>query len=159
MANIASKIEEMMDEPCYLIDIFPYTVPKTPDGRYFAVEEYFQQNRREWNEKFGRLLLKLYCYYDFWVSSGEESAENPQPDLLAQWIGRCLEGRRGLLHIVLPQCNSMIVLSGDDLYMSLYHPDPRLKGLIAQLAGAEGLFFYPAPETPGRMESEKPRCF
>ena len=43
MANIAAKIEEMMDEPCYLIDIFPYTVPKTPDGRYFAVEEYFQQ--------------------------------------------------------------------------------------------------------------------
>ena len=84
MANIAAKIEEMMDEPCYLIDIFPYTVPKTPDGRYFAVEEYFQQNRREWNEKFGRLLIKLYLYYDFLVSEWKVSDEITQTDLLAQ---------------------------------------------------------------------------
>ena len=61
MVDIISKIDELLEKPCYLIDIFPYTVPETADRRYFRVEEYFQKNRKEWNEKFCRLLLKLYC--------------------------------------------------------------------------------------------------
>ena len=31
------------------------------------------------------------------------------------------------------------MLSGDDLYLRVYHPDRRLAELLAQLAGAEGL--------------------
>ena len=148
MADIISKIDELLEKPCYLIDIFPGTVPKTADGRYFAIEEFLQANRREWNEKFRRLLLKIYCYYDFWVSFGAESAENPEPRLFAKWIQDCFEGawkERDYMNIILPDCNAMVILNGDDLYMSVYNPDNRLMELISQLAGAEGFFFYKAP--------------
>lgn len=148
--NIISKINELIDKPCYLIDIFPCTVPETSDGRYFKVEEYFQENRKDWNEKFCRLLLKLYCYYDFWVSAGGKFAKNPEPRLLAEWIRHCFaEDRRerDFIHIILPDCSAMVILYGDDLYMSLYNPDMRLMELTSQLAGAEGFFFYKAPES------------
>ncbi len=150
MADMISKIDELIAKPCYLIDIFPYTVPETADRRYFMVEEYFQRNRQEWNEKFRRLLLKLYCYYDFWCLFGEELAENPKPDLLAEWIGHCVEGdwkERDHINIILPACNAMMILNGDDLYMSVYNPDGQLMDLISQLAAAEGFFFYEAPGT------------
>lgn len=148
MTEVISKIDELIEKPKYLIDIFPRTVPQTQDRRYFAVEEYFQANRGGWNEKFCHLLLKLYCYYDFWVSAGEEIAENPEPRLLAEWISHCFEGEwreRDYINIILPECDAMVILNGDDLYMIVYNPDDQLKALIAQLAGAEGLFFYEAP--------------
>lgn len=149
MADLVSKIDELLHKPCYLIDMFPRTVPAKPDKRYFAVEEYFQKNRRELNGKFCRLLLKLYCYYDFWVSAGENSAENPDPGLLTEWICHCFEREWREwddMQIILPECNAMVTLNSDDLYMILYHPDQQLKELISQLVGAEGLFFYKAPE-------------
>ena len=145
MVDIISKIDELLEKPCYLIDIFPYTVPETADRRYFRVEEYFQKNRKEWNEKFCRLLLKLYCYYDFWCSCGEELAENPEPDVFAQWILHCFEGdwkERDYIKIIIHTCNAMVILNGDDLYISVYNPDRQLMELISQLASAEGFFFY-----------------
>lgn len=148
MDDIISKIDELIEKPCYLIDIFPYTVPTAAGRRYFAIEEYFQANRREWDEKFRRLLLKLYCYYDFWVSFGEESAKNPEPHLFAGWIQECFKGNwreRDYMNIILPECNAMVILNGDDLYLRLYNPDKRLMELVSQLAGAEGFFFYKAP--------------
>lgn len=150
MDDIISKIDELIEKTCYLIDIFPCTVPETPDRRYFMVEEYFQKNRTEWNRKFCNLLLKLYCYYDFWVSAGEKLVKNPEPDLLAEWIWHCFEGdwrKRDYINIILPACNAMLILNGDDLYMTLYNPDKQLLDMISQLAGAEGFWVYKAPGT------------
>ena len=150
MDDIIAKIDELIERSCYVIDIFPCRVPKTSDGRYFKVEEYFQNNRAEWNKKFCDLLLKLYCYYDFWVSTGEELAKNPEPDLLAQWIWHCFEGdwkERDYINIILPACNAMVILNGDDLYMTLYNPDQQLLDILSRLAGAEGCFVYKARDT------------
>jgi len=149
MTDIISKIDELMGKPCYLIDIFPCTVPETPDRRYFAIEELFQNDRAELDKKFCRILLKLYCYYDFGVSAGEKTAENPEPSQLIKWVRRCFEGdwrKRDYIHIILPDCNAMVILNGGDLYMSVYNPDKRLMELISQLADAEGCFFYKAPK-------------
>ncbi len=152
MEKILSKIDELLEKPCYLIDIFPRTVPGSRDGRYFKVEEYLQKNRGVWNEKFCTLLLKLYCYYDLWVSAGEELAENPEPEVLAGWIRHCFDGgwkERDYINIILPKCSAMVILNGDDLYLRLYGPDEQLLDLVSQLAGAEGLFVYKAPGTQG----------
>ena len=138
MDNILSKIDGLLEKPCYLIDIFPRTVPETPDRRYFAVEEIFQRSRPELVERFCRILLKLYCYYDFLLVDGAACTENPAPAAL-------LERAAGDLTLLLPVCGALVMLSGDDLYLRVYHPDRRLAELLAQLAGAEGLFFYRAP--------------
>ena len=150
MNDIISKIDELIEKPCYLIDIFPCTVLETPDRQYFKVEEYFQKNRTEWNRKFCNLLLKLYCYYDFLVSAGEKLIKNPEPELLAEWIWHCFEGdwrERDYINMILPACNAMVILNGDDLYMALYNPDKQLLNMISQLAEAEGFFVYKAPGT------------
>lgn len=150
MSDIISKIDELIEKPCYLIDIFPDTVPETSDRRYFVIEEYFQNNRKDWNKKFCNLLLKLYCYHDLWISSENELSKNPEPNLFVEQIQHCFEGdwrKRGYINIILPKCNAMVILNGDDLYMSLYNPDEQLKDLMSQMARAEGFFFYKAPRT------------
>lgn len=151
MTDIIEKIDALIEKPRYLVDIFPGAVPRTDDRRYFEIEEYFQKNRGELNEKFCRILLKLYCYYDFWVSTGEENVKNPRPDQLVQWVRHCFAGdwrERDYINIILPDCDAMAILNGDDLYMIFCNPDRQLMELVSQLAGAEGLFFYRAPESP-----------
>ena len=44
-ADIISKIDELIEGPVYLVDIFPGTVPRKPDNRYLEVEECFQHSR------------------------------------------------------------------------------------------------------------------
>ena len=151
-ADAISKIDELIEGPVYLIDIFPGTVPPKPDNRYFGVEEFFQHNREEIDKKFTSILLKLYCYYDFWISawrSEHEVFENPDLDQLTSLIKHCFAGEwksKEYINIILPECNSMIILNGDDLHMRVYHPSEYLKSLILELAQSEGLFFRKVSE-------------
>lgn len=151
-ADMISKIDELIEGPISLIDIFPGTTPAKDNNRYFAVEEFFQRNRAEIDRKFTNILLKLYCYYDFWISawrSEHEVFENPDLGQLTSLIQHCFAGEwkaRDYINIILPECNSMIVLNGDDLYMGVYHPSERLESLISELAQSEGLFFHKVPE-------------
>lgn len=143
-----TEIDRLQEKPCWLIDTFPATVPQKADGRYFEVEEYLQAHRRRLNDSFCRLLLKLYCYYDFTVINDREALVNPPPAQLAEEITRCFAGEwkaRGYLNILVPECDAMVILNGDDLYMILHSAHKGLEKLVSQLAAGEGLFFYPAP--------------
>lgn len=147
-----SKIDELIKEPVYLIDIFPNTVPFKPNNRYFEIEEFLQNNREEIDRKFISVLVKLYCYYDFWIASWlpeYETCENPDSTKLISLIKHCFEGElklRGYIDIFLPECNSVIILNGEDLYMSVYNPTEHLKEIISELSQSEGLFFRKVSE-------------
>lgn len=146
--DINSRIDELIEKPRWLIDIFPRSIPPGDVGRYLAVEERFQRHRKGINRRFSNLLLKLYCYYDFAVSHSDGCVEDPSPKKLLRLIERCFEGeprQRDYINILLPRAGAMIILNGDDLYMTMYGPDDELKALTAELAHAEGLFFYEAP--------------
>lgn len=147
MIDVISEIDNLIETTPFLIDIFPEQIPPKEDKRYFDIEEYFQMHRTEFNKKLTHILLKLYCYYDFLISAEDAIIENPTPSQLLSLINHCFEGEwrsRDYINVILPECHSMIILNGDDLYMTLYNPDERLKGLISSLVYAEGLFFYKA---------------
>ena len=143
--GLSDRIDAFMNKKAYLIDIFPKTVPQKADNRYFAVEEFFQQNRSEFERKLTAIILKLYCYYDFTVNSEEKISENPTIAELIMLLKKCFSGESGYINIVLPECDAMISLNNDDLYMTAYNVSSELMELIAQLVNAEGLFLYEAP--------------
>lgn len=143
--DILEKIDELIEKPRYLMDFLPAFSMPVDDDRCFAIEEYFQSHRAEINRKFTNILLKLYCRYDFVVSSGEQVYENPSVPHLLSLIAHCFDGpweSRDYINIVLPQCDAMITLNGDDLFLILHDPDDALKSFASELARSEGLFFY-----------------
>ncbi|MBQ4046698.1 MAG: hypothetical protein II627_09610 [Lachnospiraceae bacterium] len=153
--DIESKIDELLEKPAFLVDIFPCTVPAKPDNRYFAVEKYFQKSREELGRKFLFILLKLLCYYDLALVSDDDVYENPEPDQLAALIQACFGPRPAEeampgdhINILLAEKNAMIALDRDDQSMVVYGADDSLKEMIGSLARAEGLFFYKAPDFP-----------
>ena len=141
--EILDRIEELLERPCWVIDLLPYRVPEESAGQYFAVEEYFlkdPQNGRL-RQCFAQILLKLNCYYDFLVYLNDgETVENPSPERLEETILH----NRGIVDIVLKE--AMIVVRHDDTYMSVYDPDERLLNILKPLAAANGLFLWKADQ-------------
>ena len=143
--ELSDRIDTLMDKKAYLIDIFPKTVPQKVDNRYFAVEKFFHRNRSEFERKLTYIILKLYCYYDFITDSEDKIAENPTIEELTLLLEKCFSGKLGYINIVLPECDAMMSLNKDDLYMTAYNVSSELQELLAKLVNAEGMFFYEAP--------------
>ena len=62
------RIEELLNQPYWIIDIFPYQVPKDSPGQYFAVDSYIRKRQlSEIKDRHINLILKLNCYMDITV--------------------------------------------------------------------------------------------
>ena len=134
-------------EEYWVIDFLPVLVPADGVGQYFAVEEYLRSSEegKEIYERFVRLLLKLNCYDDLCVTSGEddEPVINPEPAQLADLVCACRKPGYGLC--MRTGSAAVITLNSEDLYMTLYEPDDDLLRLMGMLCASEGLFLRKMP--------------
>ena len=139
MKTIRKKVEELLEKPYRVIDILPEQVPAETPGRYFAVERYYLEPARyaDIRKRFADIVIKLYCYYDLIVLLGDadEPLVDPEPEQLADWI------ESAKLHMcILIGEDSLLMISTDDLYMTLFNADESLTARIELLAKANGLF-------------------
>ena len=129
------EIEDYLETPYWVIDILPKQVPANSRGQYFEIEKYYleQPQLDIIYKKFTDILLKLNCYEDMDFSSdGENWNTNP---LL-------------MLYIDMKPIDVMIIVSGDDTYMTVYHPTTEILELLGSIAASEGLFLWkPDQET------------
>lgn len=138
-----AHIDTLLNTPCYLIDILPLQVPANCGGQYFTIDAYFRRTKtlRTFYQKITTILLKLNCYYDFEVHNNKKHRKNPTPENLKKQIKTCINSRNGSISIFVNGENTMIVINGDDLHVSIYNPDKTMKALLRKLTKSEGLFF------------------
>ena len=132
--------EALLEKEYRIIDILPRLVSAERGEAYHAAERFFlaQPRLKALYGHFASVLAKLSCYYDLALSSGEDWAHAPAPQVLWARIVACADG--GWCNVLLPAEEALITLSGGDLYMTLYHPSEELAETVRQLAAAEGLF-------------------
>ena len=58
------SIEELLEQPYYIMDILPMQVPTDSGRQYFKVEQYYLNHVERLSCLFADVLLKLNCYYD-----------------------------------------------------------------------------------------------
>ena len=137
-------IEEYLQMPYWVIDILPKQVPENGSGQYFRVEEFFLRPPQinAIYRKFTNILLKYNCYDDIDVSSdGEIWTTNPAPKDVEAMVLQCMSDKK-MLYIILSSADAMITISGDDTYMTIYHPTEEAIELLSSLASSEGLFVW-----------------
>ena len=66
------SIEELLEQPYYVMDILPRQVPADSGGQYFKVEEYYLKDMGRLCRQYADVLLKLNCYYDLAFSHDAE---------------------------------------------------------------------------------------
>ena len=70
------KIEDLLQTPCWIIDILPMQVPEKSPGQYFAIEDYFlKEQMAVIRQKHANVILKLNCYRDIEL----DGEKNPKP--------------------------------------------------------------------------------
>lgn len=133
--------EDLLSKPFWIIDILPKQVLADAGRQYFKIEKYFltPPHVDAIYQKFADVLLKLNCYYNIMVRVVDDDKwiENPAPEDLTQMM---LEHKQ--LNVILKNQKTMISISGDDHYITLYNPDKETLELINSLATAEGLHVW-----------------
>ena len=141
-------VEELLEGPCWIVDILPEQVPADAAGQYFAVERYFLQPERivPLRRKYAEILLRLNCYVDMAVSfdSCASWETNPDPETFAERVTG-LSGNE-FLRAVFAEQNAMIDYDHNDTYLTVYDPGAALLGKARALAAAEGLFVWSPPQ-------------
>lgn len=143
------SIEDFFEKPYWVIDILPKQVPdwrqkSESKGQYFRIEDFFLKHPQidYIHKKFTNILLKLNCYEDVEVSQdGEEWMKNPDPEVWEAIFLTFLSGK-DMLYILLKSEETLITVSGDDTYMTVYHPSEKTLDLLTSLVVSEGLFIW-----------------
>ncbi len=138
--------EDYMKGPYWLIDILPEQVPTAGGGNYFAVERYLRGSThiKEIYKRFAGLLIKLNCYYSLKISrSGLDGwSEENDPTSLKNAVKSLIKPRVTGRYLYVKAGDALIMINGDDLFMTLYGADDELLALIKEFASAEGLFVW-----------------
>lgn len=145
----ADRIDNLLETPCHLIDIYPIQVPENSPGCFFRINDWILDNEYEQLAgKFFRMLLKLNCYHDLTVCHEDRIEKNPAPDLLRKRVRKCFSAKqrkRGYMNVFVDTDRAMLVLNGDDPWAAVYNADKELLALLEMLADSEGMFVRKAP--------------
>ena len=130
-------IDELLQKPYWIIDIFPEQVPADSPGQFFAIEKYYLEKERirAIKQKHINLILKLNCYRS--ISIDEDSVIDSDPEYIDA------EMRRRYLYVFID--DAMILSEPEDTHMTVFNPDEKLLELIKAIAAGEGLFVWQPP--------------
>ena len=144
-------VEELLEGPCWIVDILPEQVGADAAGQYAAVERYFRQRPRivPLRRRYAELLLRLNCYFDMAASfdSCMSWEINPDPEDFTERVTK-LSGN-DFFRAVFAQQNAMIDYDHNDTYLTVYDPNASLLDKLKALAAAEGLFVWAPPREEG----------
>ena len=128
------RIEALVEQHYWVIDILPRQVPENSQGQYFEIERYYlaEPQLSGIKQKHIDLVLKLNCYRD--LSLDAETAMNPPPE----WIAAAIQER----HTCLLIDDALLVSEPDSTSLTLYNPDESLLSMIKALAVGEGLYVW-----------------
>ena len=117
-------IDELLQKPSWIIDIFPEQVPADS----FLEKERFAEIK----QKHINIILKLSCYRCLSIE-GETPGNLPPEKIAGEMRSRCL---------FIMADDSMILSEPDDTHMTVFNPDEKLLELIKSIAAGEGLFVW-----------------
>lgn len=136
-------VERLLEAPYWVIDFLPRQVPQECRGQFFAVEQYYLEERQHARlcQQFTDVVLKLNCYHDLLVScDGGDEWLYPDPRMLEKWLTEALQ--HGHLCILIDDGESLMTASSGNCCLTLYNPCDDLLQLVQQLATASGLFLW-----------------
>ena len=139
------SIEELLEQPYYIMDILPMQVPTDSGRQYFKVEQYYLNHVERLSCQYADVLLKLNCYYDLMFSHDAEHWQlNPEPEKIVLMVNACLSKNptEECLFVSLAKDEMLLTLQRDTTHMTVYNPTEELLHLLSQLALAEGLFVW-----------------
>lgn len=144
-AEYESQVESLLSCSYHVIDFLPMRVDIAESDFYFEVEQFFMKEKelKAIARGFGRMILKLLCYFPFEVYTGEyEWQPGAQSAEIVKWIRTIVVGRSGELGILFPKENAFLLIQGGSLGMTVFNCSERVETVLAPLVWSEGFFWW-----------------
>lgn len=135
------RVDELLEAPCWVVDLLPERVPADGPGQFFEVERWWMDGSHaiEVRSRFLDFLLRLNCYHDFLaVRADKDDVLNPSPKRLTKWVLR----DRGMLNFILEDAGALVSVPSQSTYISLHNPSPELLDQARAIAAASRLFVW-----------------
>ena len=145
---ITDVIEYYLEKPYWIIDILPRQVANDGEGQYFKVEAYYLNSPHLENiyHQFAQIIIRLSCYKDMDMGTAPSRwVHNPPPRDVERMIQDSLITHVPLF-IIMPSADTMISISGEDTYMTIYNPNTDMLELLRALSASAGLFIWKPEE-------------
>ena len=107
------QVERLLQKPACLIDLFPRQVPREGCSRFSKVEYHYLSQFAAYglDRRYAGVLLKVSAQYPT-VLGWDGWTENPAPDQLAEAVHTVMENHSGWVHLLLPEEDALLFLSG-----------------------------------------------
>ena len=137
----AGRIDALMEQPYWIVDILPKQVPPDRSKSYAAAEKWFlnDKNRRKIRTVQAEVLIRLNCYYDLKAVRLEEETDDC---LTSEQLERVITEGEGVLQIAAESAETLITLDHGDTYFTVYSTSEELLALLRKLAEGSGLFVW-----------------
>lgn len=142
------ETDTLFDAPYWLLDIVPSQIPQSRAADYAAREKDYRQPKKleALYSLFAELLAVVSKRYAavLTVFPEDKQTETPSGRQIAEAIRT--HSRRGAVQLLLPKERSLLVLDAEDLYMTVYQPQPALLSLLRTEAEKRNLFLWRHPD-------------
>lgn len=134
--------EALLQQPCHIIDFLPRQVMPHEASCFFAVEHYFLRRKmlHRTADSFVRIILKALCYFECWAKL-KTWQHPPDCHATAKAITLVVMTQKGEVLLLLPQENTLLVVTGGDLHLSIYNSSDNVTEILQALAASEGFFW------------------
>lgn len=138
------ETDTLFDAPYWLLDIVPSQIPQSRAADYAAREkDYRQPKSLKRSIPCLRSVSKRYAAV-LTVFPEDKQTEAPSGRQIAEAVRT--HSRRGAVQLLLPKERSLLVLDAEDLYMTVYQPQPALLSLLRTEAEKRNLFLWRHPD-------------
>lgn len=140
MEQTVSKIEELLENPCYVIDFLPEQLKPSSRGQFFDVKCYLLNSDKHFllKDKFVNIIIKLMCYYHVSIQL-DDWIDRPSLQILEDAINTIMNNHSGWLNILLPDENVLVVFEWDSLNLTVYNQSKEIQALMQKIACSEAL--------------------
>ena len=135
------RIDALMEQPYWIVDILPNQVPSDRSKPYAAAEKWFlnDKNRRKIRTVQAEVLIRLNCYFDLKAVGFEVKTDDC---LTPEQLERMITEGEGVLQIAAESAKTLITLDHGDTYFTVYSTSEELLALLRKLAEGSGLFVW-----------------
>ena len=141
------ETDTLFGSPYWLLDIVPSQIPQSRAADYAALERAYRQTEKlaALYSLFAELLAVVSKRYAavLTVFPEDKQTEAPSGRQIAEAVRT--HSRRGAVQL-LPKERSLLVLDAEDLYMTVYQPQPALLSLLRTEAEKRNLFLWRHPD-------------
>lgn len=148
MATLDIEVERLLEDDYWIIDVFPAQISESKADEYFATERSYRQSDRltALFQRYAAILCLLSEQYRTALYCLPENQWTRSPDRATIERAVAAHVQRGCVQLLLPDEHALLMLNGDELHMTVFHPSEAILSALQKAAAEQAVYLWQPPQ-------------